>query len=149
MVLSEKRYPAAGSILHEPVLFLIVTILSLSWSSSLDSKNPVVILVDDDLLALLFHFIIFNEEVFIKLTNDLQGHEVFHNIKYCCIKDDDKVTDYGNEVANENLSKACQECIAPSGELPLVIDRVFHLVHSVADLFCHLCMHGEASDKTS
>ena len=73
-----------------------------------------VILVDDDLLALLFNFIIFNEEVFIKLTNDLQGHEVLHNIKYCCIKDDDKVADYCNEVANENLSKACQECIAPS-----------------------------------
>ena len=107
-----------------------------------------VILIDNDLLALFFHFIIFNEEIFIKLTNDLQGHEVLHNIKYCCIKDDDKVADYGNQVANESLSKARQECIAPPGKLPLVINRVLHLVHAVTNLFCHFSVHSEARDES-
>ena len=106
-----------------------------------------VFFVSDDFLALLFLFIIFNEEVFIELTDYFERHEVLYDIKHCCIKDDDKVADHGNKIANESLSKARQECIAPSGELPLMIDSVFHLVHTVTDLFRHFCVHGEASDE--
>ena len=63
-------------------------------------------LVGNDLLALLFLFIIFYEEVFIELADNLQGHEVLHNIKHCCVKDNDKVTDHGYKIAYESLSKA-------------------------------------------
>ena len=59
-----------------------------------------VTIISDDFLALLFLFIIFDKEVLIELTDDFESHEVFHDIKHCCIKDDDKVADHGNKIAN-------------------------------------------------
>ena len=136
--------------MHELVCFFLVFsfILHIFRSSCLNLQNVLAIIVYNDLLANLFGFVIFNEKVFVKLADDLQGHKVLHNIKYCFIKDYDKVTDNGNEVADDSLTKACQVSVAPSRKLPLVIHSVFHLVHAVTYLLSHLRVHGETRDES-